>query len=78
VGPNTYVTLGTDGFGSLTTRPGRTAVLQHRRRVRGRPVLEALARDGEIESVGAVAAARQYKIDDVMAAGVSFKDTGSA
>jgi pyruvate dehydrogenase E1 component len=26
----------------------------------------------------AVEAARKYKIDDVMAAGVSYKDTGSA
>jgi pyruvate dehydrogenase E1 component len=41
-------------------------------------VLEALAQDGEVDPSVAVAAAKQYRIDDVMAAGVSYADTGSA
>ena len=41
-------------------------------------VLEALARDGEIDPSVAVAAAREYQIDDVQAAQVSYVDTGSA
>ena len=41
-------------------------------------VLEGLARDGNIDESVAVEAARKYRIDDVMAAEVSFKDTGSA
>jgi pyruvate dehydrogenase E1 component len=65
--PNTYVTLGTDGFGFSDTRPAVVVA-----------VLEALARDGEIDPSVAIAAANQYKIDDVLAAGVSFADTGSA
>ena len=41
-------------------------------------VLEGLARDGNVDQSLAVEAARKYRIDDVMAAEVSFKDTGSA
>ncbi|SIM97188.1 Probable pyruvate dehydrogenase E1 component AceE [Mycobacteroides abscessus subsp. abscessus] len=41
-------------------------------------VLEALADEGSVDRQVAVAAAAQYKIDDVSAADVSYKDTGSA
>jgi len=40
-------------------------------------VLEALARDGEIDPSVAVAAARQYKIDDVMAAECRSRTPGA-
>jgi pyruvate dehydrogenase E1 component len=76
--PNTYVTLGTDGFGFSDTRPAARRYFNTDAESVVLAVLEALARDGEIDPSVAVAAARQYKIDDVMAAGVSFKDTGSA
>jgi pyruvate dehydrogenase E1 component len=76
--PNTYVTLGTDGFGFSDTRPAARRYFNTDAESVVVAVLEALARDGEIDPSVAVAAARQYKIDDVMAAGVSFKDTGSA
>jgi pyruvate dehydrogenase E1 component len=39
-------------------------------------VLEALARDGEIDPSVPVAAARQYQIDDVRAAPVQTSDPG--
>jgi pyruvate dehydrogenase E1 component len=76
--PNTYVTLGTDGFGFSDTRPAARRYFNTDAESVVVAVLEALARDGEIDPSVAVAAARQYKIDDVLAAGVSFKDTGSA
>ena len=41
-------------------------------------VLEALARDGEIDPSAPVAAARQYKIDDVLAAPEQTSDSGVA
>ena len=41
-------------------------------------VLEALARDGEIDPSVAVAAAREYRIDDVMAAPEQTSDPGVA
>jgi pyruvate dehydrogenase E1 component len=40
--------------------------------------LEALARDGEIDPSVAVAAAREYRIDDVMAAPEQTSDPGVA
>jgi pyruvate dehydrogenase E1 component len=76
--PNTYVTLGTDGFGFSDTRPAARRYFNTDAESVVVAVLEALSRDGEIDPSVAVAAAKQYKIDDVMAAGVSFKDTGSA
>jgi pyruvate dehydrogenase E1 component len=76
--PNTYVTLGTDGFGFSDTRPAARRYFNTDAESVVVAVLEALARDGEIDPSVAVAAARQYKIDDVLAAGVSFADTGSA
>jgi pyruvate dehydrogenase E1 component len=76
--PNTYVTLGTDGFGFSDTRPAARRYFNTDAESVVVAVLSALARDGEIDPSVAVAAAKQYKIDDVLAAGVSFKDTGSA
>ena len=76
--PNTYVTLGADGFGFSDTRPAARRYFNVDAESVVVAVLEALARDGEIDPSVAVAAARQYRIDDVQAAGVSFKDTGSA
>jgi pyruvate dehydrogenase E1 component len=76
--PNTYVTLGTDGFGFSDTRPAARRYFNTDAESVVVAVLEALARDGEIDQSVAIAAAKQYQIDDVMAAGVSFVDTGSA
>jgi pyruvate dehydrogenase E1 component len=41
-------------------------------------VLEALARDGQIDPSVPVAAARQYRIDDVQAAPAQTSDPGVA
>ena len=76
--PNTYITLGTDGFGFSDTRPAARRYFNTDAESVVVGVLEGLARDGNIDSSVAVEAARRYKIDDVMAAEVSFKDTGSA
>ena len=76
--PGTYITLGTDGFGFSDTRPAARRYFNTDAESVVVAVLEALARDGEIDPSVAVAAAKQYQIDDVLAAGVSFKDTGSA
>jgi pyruvate dehydrogenase E1 component len=76
--PNTYVTLGTDGFGFSDTRPAARRYFNTDAESVVVAVLEALAHDGEIDPSVSVAAAKQYRIDDVMAAGVSYADTGSA
>ncbi|MUM32719.1 pyruvate dehydrogenase (acetyl-transferring), homodimeric type, partial [Mycolicibacterium sp. CBMA 361] len=76
--PNTYVTLGTDGFGFSDTRPAARRFFNTDAESVVVAVLEALARDGEIDPSVAVAAAQQYRIDDVSAAEVSYADTGSA
>ncbi|BBX87204.1 pyruvate dehydrogenase (acetyl-transferring), homodimeric type [Mycolicibacterium aubagnense] len=76
--PNTYVTLGTDGFGFSDTRPAARRYFNTDAESVVVAVLEALARDGEIDPSVAVAAAKQYRIDDVAAAEVSYADTGSA
>ena len=74
--PNTYVTLGTDGFGFSDTRPAARRYFNTDAESVVVAVLEALARDGEIDSSVAVEAARQYEIDDVMAAPVQTSDPG--
>jgi pyruvate dehydrogenase E1 component len=76
--PGTYITLGTDGFGFSDTRPAARRYFNTDAESVVVGVLEGLARDGNIDESVAVEAARKYKIDDVMAAGVSYKDTGSA
>ena len=78
--PGTYVTLGTDGFGFSDTRPAARRYFNTDAESVVVAVLEALARDGEIDPSVAVAAAKQYQIDDVLAARSRrrSKDTGSA
>ena len=76
--PNTYVTLGTDGFGFSDTRPAARRYFNTDAESVVVAVLEALARDGEIDPSVAVAAAREYRIDDVMAAPEQTSDSGVA
>jgi pyruvate dehydrogenase E1 component len=76
--PGTYITLGTDGFGFSDTRPAARRYFNTDAESVVVAVLEGLARDGNIDQSVAVEAARKYRIDDVLAAGVSYKDTGSA
>jgi pyruvate dehydrogenase E1 component len=74
--PGTYVTLGTDGFGFSDTRPAARRYFNTDAESQVVAVLEALARDGEIDPSVAVAAARQYRIDDVQAAPEQTSDPG--
>jgi len=76
--PNTYVTLGTDGFGFSDTRPAARRYFNTDAESVVVAVLEALARDGDIDPSVAVAAAREYRIDDVMAAPAQTSDPGVA
>jgi pyruvate dehydrogenase E1 component len=75
--PNTYVTLGTDGFGFSDTRPAARRYFNTDAESVVVAVLEALARDGEIDPSVGIAAATQYKIDDVLAAPVQTSDPGA-
>jgi pyruvate dehydrogenase E1 component len=74
--PNSYVTLGTDGFGFSDTRPAARRYFNTDAEFIVVAVLEALARDGEIDPSVAIAAAKEYRIDDVMAAPVQTSDPG--
>ena len=76
--PGTFVTLGTDGFGFSDTRPAARRFFNTDAESQVVAVLEALARDGEIDPSVAVAAARQYRIDDVQAAPEQTSDPGVA
>ncbi|MCB0931005.1 MAG: pyruvate dehydrogenase (acetyl-transferring), homodimeric type [Mycobacterium sp.] len=76
--PNTYVTLGTDGFGFSDTRPAARRYFNTDAESVVVAVLEALARDGEIDPAVPVAAAREYQIDDVLAAPEQTSDPGVA
>jgi pyruvate dehydrogenase E1 component len=76
--PGTYVTLGTDGFGFSDTRPAARRYFNTDAESQVVAVLEALARDGDIDPSVPVAAARQYKIDDVLAAPEQTSDPGVA
>jgi pyruvate dehydrogenase E1 component len=76
--PNTYVTLGTDGFGFSDTRPAARRYFNTDAESVVVAVLEALARDGEIDPSVSVAAAREYRIDDVLAAPEQTSDPGVA
>ena len=76
--PNTYTTLGTDGFGFSDTRPAARRYFNTDAESVVVAVLEALARDGDIDPSVAVAAAREYRIDDVMAAPAQTSDPGVA
>jgi pyruvate dehydrogenase E1 component len=76
--PGSYVTLGTDGFGFSDTRPAARRFFNTDAESQVVAVLEALARDGEIDPSVPVAAARQYRIDDVQAAPKQTSDPGVA
>ena len=76
--PGTYVTLGTDGFGFSDTRPAARRYFNTDAESVVVAVLEALARDGDIDPSVAIAAAREYRIDDVMAAPEQTSDPGVA
>ncbi len=76
--PGTFVTLGTDGFGFSDTRPAARRFFNTDAESQVVAVLEALARDGEIDPSVPVAAARQYQIDDVQAAPEQTSDPGPA
>jgi pyruvate dehydrogenase E1 component len=65
--PGRYVTLGTDGFGFSDTRPAARRFFNTDAESQVVAVLEALARDGAIDPSVPVAAARQYRIDNVLA-----------
>lgn len=74
--PGTYLTLGTDGFGFSDTRPAARRYFNTDAESQVVAVLEALAGDGEIDPSVPVAAARQYRIDDVAAAPEQTTDPG--
>ena len=76
--PNTYVTLGTDGFGFSDTRPAARRYYNTDAESVVVAVLEALAADGEIDQSVAVDAADKYEIDDVLAAPEQTSDPGVA
>ena len=76
--PGSYVTLGTDGFGFSDTRPAARRYYNTDAESVVVAVLEALARDGEIDPSVPVAAAKEYRIDDVMAAPEQTSDSGVA
>jgi pyruvate dehydrogenase E1 component len=76
--PNTYITLGTDGFGFSDTRPAARRYFNTDAESVVVAVLEGLANDGEIDPSVAVEAARRYQIDDVLAAPAQTSDPGVA
>jgi len=76
--PGTFVTLGTDGFGFSDTRPAARRFFNTDAESQVVAVLEALAREGQIDPSVPVAAARQYQIDDVQAAPEQTSDPGVA
>src|SRR4029453_16059040 len=76
--PNTYITLGTDGFGFSDTRPAARRYYNTDAESIAVAVLEGLARDGNIDQSGAGDAANKYQIDDVLAAPEQTSDPGVA
>ncbi|MBV8927649.1 MAG: pyruvate dehydrogenase (acetyl-transferring), homodimeric type, partial [Mycobacteriaceae bacterium] len=76
--PNTYITLGTDGFGFSDTRPAARRYFNTDAESVVVAVLEGLANDGEIDRSVAIEAARRYQIDDVLAAPEQTSDPGVA
>jgi len=76
--PNTYATLGTDGFGFSDTRPAARRYFNTDAESVVVAVLEGLAGDGEIDKSVAVEAAGRYRIDDVLAAPEQTSDPGVA
>ena len=76
--PNSYLTLGTDGFGFSDTRPAARRYFNTDAESVVVATLDVLARDGYIDPSVAVAAAREYRIDDVLAAPAQTSDPGLA
>jgi pyruvate dehydrogenase E1 component len=76
--PGTYLTLGTDGFGFSDTRPAARRYFNTDAESQVVAVLEALARDGEIDPSIPITAARHYRIHDVQAAPKQTSDPGVA
>ncbi|OBJ73402.1 pyruvate dehydrogenase (acetyl-transferring), homodimeric type [Mycobacterium sp. 1274756.6] len=76
--PGRYVTLGADGFGFSDTRPAARRFFNIDAESQVVAVLEALARDGEIDPSVPAEAARKYRIDDVLAAPEQTSDSGVA
>ncbi|HJQ44846.1 MAG TPA: pyruvate dehydrogenase (acetyl-transferring), homodimeric type, partial [Amycolatopsis sp.] len=76
--PTDMITLGTDGFGFSDTRPAARRHFLVDAESIVVATLTALARRGEVEQSKVVAAARQYRIHDVSAAGPQLSDSGSA
>ncbi|MFD4294450.1 pyruvate dehydrogenase (acetyl-transferring), homodimeric type [Rhodococcus sp. NPDC058532] len=76
--PGDYTTLGTDGFGFSDTRTAARRFFNVDAESIAVAVLAGLARAGKVEHNTPAAAARQYRIDDVLAAPTSMKDPGSA
>jgi pyruvate dehydrogenase E1 component len=76
--PNSYATLGTDGFGFSDTRPAARRYYNTDAESVAVAVLEALAADGEIDQSVAIEAAKKYEIDDVLAAPEQTSDPGVA
>ena len=76
--PNSYLTLGTDGFGFSDTRPAARRYFNTDAESVVVATIEVLASDGDIDPSVAVAAAREYRIDDVLAAPAQTSDPGLA
>jgi pyruvate dehydrogenase E1 component len=76
--PGRYVTLGTDGFGFSDTRPAARRYFNTDAESQVVAVLEALARDGQLDASVAVSAAQHYRIDDVLAAAEQTTEPGVA
>jgi len=76
--PHHYTTLGTDGFGFSDTRPAARRYYNTDAESLVVATLEALAHTGAIDHSIPTTAANHYQIDNVQAAGISYKDTGSA
>ena len=76
--PGDYTTLGTDGFGFSDTRTAARRFFNVDAESIAVAALAGLAREGKVEHNTPAAAAKQYRIDDVLAAPTSMKDPGSA
>nr|WP_211243180.1 pyruvate dehydrogenase (acetyl-transferring), homodimeric type [Rhodococcus oryzae] len=76
--PGAYTTLGTDGFGFSDTRTAARRYFNVDAESIVVAVLAGLAKEGKLEHNTPAAAARHYRIDDVLAAPKSLKDPGSA
>ena len=76
--PADMLTLGADGFGFSDTRPAarRHFLIDAESIVVG--VLTALARRGEVDKLAVATATRNYRLDDVQAAGPQTSDSGVA